>query len=1178
MYIKSMIIEGFKSYGSRTEIHGFDKEFNAITGLNGSGKSNILDAICFVLGISNLSQVRAGSLQELVYKSGQAGITKASVTIVFDNRDEKKSPLGYERYEEITVTRQTVIAGKNRYLINGSTVQNKRVTDLFNSVQLNVNNPHFLIMQGRITKVLNMKPPEILSMIEEAAGTRMYETKKQAAQKTIEKKDAKLQELNALVNEEIAPKLDRLKHERGQYLELQKVQRELEHVTKICIAYKYLCLENTSSKAQERLEEVVTKIQSNKEQKESGNAQIKELENQIEEMQRRKSAESDGQLEEREKELKDAEKIEATAAVKLKSAKDNISAEEKRCKQIEKSIHEDEKALGVKEGELGKIQDNYNTMKTEEEEDNAALAAAQKKFQAVSSGLMASDSGGDATLQDQLMAAKQEITQADTESKQCSMQLEHSKKQLAAREKEIKKTEKDYAEDTKQLSAMEKELTALEGELSKFNYEEGLIESLGERQGTLKSSIRKLRQQVESFESKNSNIIFRYQKPEPNFNDAAVRGYVCKLFKVKDKKFTTALETAAGGRLFNVIVDNEKISNLLIQKGRLQKRITFVPLNRIQGNAMDNRTIASAEQIAGKGRVFPALSLIDYEPQYKAAMQWLFGQVFVCADNKAANIVCYDNRIKKKCVTLDGDVYNPSGVISGGAAVKSASVLSLIEEMGDVEKQLAAQEAELAEVEREIARTSKVAASYAATKQKFEKRTHEVALVKQRFAQTSHHQNREEVDALKKTIEELAEKMEVCKQRQKEGSAKVKELTDKLKNINAIREKELKEAEKEMNRLKKKCDDSRKKWKQKEQAFDTLKLEIEELKKSIESGREQLATTQASIATMKEEVAKLSEVVSEKKDAVKELQGVVKALKESISKQNKEIQATIHKKEKLIKDIANCDLEVISLQHQMEKLKAEAKDAESKLKEMIRRYDWIEGDRQYFGKPNGIYDFEENDPKEASKRVAKLQETKEKLSRTVNTRAMNLLGKEEEQYNEMMRKKRIVENDKRKIEDVIKELDEKKRAALKVAWEQVNKDFGSIFSTLLPGTQAMLKPPDGKTLLDGLEVKIGFGGIWKESLGELSGGQRSLVALSLILAMLLFRPAPIYILDEVDAALDLSHTQNIGQMLKAHFKHSQFVIVSLKDGMFNNANVLFRTKFVEGMSTVTRTTAKDNAR
>ena len=117
-----------------------------------------------------------------------------------------------------------------------------------------------------------------------------------------------------------------------------------------------------------------------------------------------------------------------------------------------------------------------------------------------------------------------------------------------------------------------------------------------------------------------------------------------------------------------------------------------------------------------------------------------------------------------------------------------------------------------------------------------------------------------------------------------------------------------------------------------------------------------------------------------------------------------------------------------------------------------------------------------------------------------------------------------------------------------------------------------MQPPEGKDVLDGLEVKVAFGDNWKESLSELSGGQRSLVALSLILSLLLFKPAPLYILDEVDAALDLSHTQNIGQMLESHFKSSQFIVVSLKDGMFNNANVLFRTKFVDGMSTVGRTT------
>ena len=137
MYIKSMVLEGFKSYGQRIEINGFDKEFNAITGFNGSGKSNILDGICFVLGITNLGQVRAASLQDLVYKSGQAGIKKASVTITFDNRDRNLSPMGYEHHEEITVTRQVIIGGKNKFLINGSNVPNKRVHDMFCSVQLN---------------------------------------------------------------------------------------------------------------------------------------------------------------------------------------------------------------------------------------------------------------------------------------------------------------------------------------------------------------------------------------------------------------------------------------------------------------------------------------------------------------------------------------------------------------------------------------------------------------------------------------------------------------------------------------------------------------------------------------------------------------------------------------------------------------------------------------------------------------------------------------------------------------------------------------------------------------------------------------------------------------------------------------------------------------------------------
>lgn len=184
---------------------------------------------------------------------------------------------------------------------------------------------------------------------------------------------------------------------------------------------------------------------------------------------------------------------------------------------------------------------------------------------------------------------------------------------------------------------------------------------------------------------------------------------------------------------------------------------------------------------------------------------------------------------------------------------------------------------------------------------------------------------------------------------------------------------------------------------------------------------------------------------------------------------------------------------------------------------------------------------------------------------------MGMIEKAESEYTELLRKRKVVENDKKKIQKVIEELDVKKKSELQRTWVKVNNDFGSIFSTLLPGAKAKVEPPEGMEAWEGLEVKVAFGDEWKESLSELSGGQRSLLALSLILSLLLFKPAPMYILDEVDAALDLSHTQNIGNMLKTHFSQSQFIVVSLKEGMFNNANVIFRTKFIDGVSTVSRT-------
>lgn len=263
---------------------------------------------------------------------------------------------------------QVVIGGKNKYLINGSNVQNNRVQDFFRSVQLNVNNPHFLIMQGRITKVianrllfltqshhcwcfyfycqvLNMKPPEILAMIEEAAGTRMYEAKKQQALKTIEKKEEKIKEINDILMEEVTPTLNKLREERTQYLQFQKTERELEHLNRQYVAYKFCSMEQASSRLKEEFEDLHKERETLISTGENLKTEIAELEKQVHNLQQQRDEEGGKQLSGLEANLRAQEKAESKAQTAVKMHKESIKAEEKKKKGLTKSLEVDRAAL-----------------------------------------------------------------------------------------------------------------------------------------------------------------------------------------------------------------------------------------------------------------------------------------------------------------------------------------------------------------------------------------------------------------------------------------------------------------------------------------------------------------------------------------------------------------------------------------------------------------------------------------------------------------------------------------------------------------------------------------------------------------------------------------------------------------------------------------------------------------
>jgi structural maintenance of chromosome 2 len=331
---------------------------------------------------------------------------------------------------------------------------------------------------------------------------------------------------------------------------------------------------------------------------------------------------------------------------------------------------------------------------------------------------------------------------------------------------------------------------------------------------------------------------------------------------------------------------------------------------------------------------------------------------------------------------------------------------------------------------------------------------------------------------------------------------------------------------------------------------------------NFESNKREISEIEKKIKTVSENLKKLDVLLIEKKDEMTKNETEINTLKQEREKVDK-------KREELISEQKNIEIK-------MNKYDKEIKDSKVALQNLQNENKWIASEKSFFGMKDTDYDFTNIDSKAENEKKTKLIEENKILKRKVNMKVDVMADQYENKYNELINKKEIIIKDKANIEKAIIDMDQKRKDALEEIYEQVDKNLNSIYSTLLPGTKAKLGLLPDKGLMDGLELRVAFNNVWKKSLSELSGGQRSLLALSLILALLLYKPAPFYILDEIDAALDLSHTANLGYMIKEHFPQSQFIVVSLKDGMFNNANVLYKVSFSDGGSKVERISKDDN--
>lgn len=531
-----------------------------------------------------MTTVRAQNLQDLIYKRGQAGVTKASVTIVFDNADKRKSPIGFDEYAQISVTRQIVLGGTSKYLINGHRAQQHTVQNLFQSIQLNINNPNFLIMQGRITKVLNMKPQEILSMIEEAAGTRMFEDRRDKASKTMAKKELKVQEITELLKDEIDPKLEKLRAEKRAFLDFQQTQNDLEKMQKLVVSYDYIKNTERSKQAEEDADAKSQRVTMLEESAVRLKREIEYLQEDVEKVKaaRDKELRKGGKFQALEDEVKthshEIVRLSTTIELKQNEVKDETTKRE----DYERTAKDLEQQLKEKTELYEKVQKQYEVAHAEVSRQSEELNQKEELLQTLQTGV-ASREGQESGYQGQLQQARQRMNAASTEQEQAKLKITHLEKRIKEEEPNAKKAKDQNSGLLNDLRLLRSQAKKLETELTKHGYEAGKEEQWRSAETQLQNRIRTLQSEADTIKRKVANFDFSYQDPSPNFDRSKVKGLVAQLFTLdrEHAQAGTALEICAGGRLYNVVVDSAETGTELLSNGKLRKRVTIIPLNKI---------------------------------------------------------------------------------------------------------------------------------------------------------------------------------------------------------------------------------------------------------------------------------------------------------------------------------------------------------------------------------------------------------------------------------------------------------------------------------------------------------------------------------------------------------------------------------------------------------------------
>ncbi len=1162
MFLKRLDIVGFKSFAERIAVE-FVPGVTAVVGPNGSGKSNIIDAVRWVLGEQSAKSLRGGKMEDVIFAGSDSRkpLNFAEVTLTLDN-EEHRLPI---EYNEVSVTRRVYRSGDSEFYINKQSCRLKDIIDLFMDSGLG-REAFSIISQGKVEEILNSKAEERRTIFEEAAGVLKYKTRKKKAEAKLGETAENLNRVNDILHE-LESQVEPLKIQSSIAKDYLDKKNELENFEVALTVYE---IEELNHKW-----EILKKQFDIHQDQEMGlSSKVQKEEAIIEEMRDRLHA-LDESINDLQNVLLSAteelEKLEGRKEV-LKERKKNASNNKE---QLEKNVQE----MTTK---LAKLEEQKSLLTAEVENHTKSASSLRKLLKEKIELSNQLNIDIEATIES-LKGDYIELLNEKASSRNEKNLLEQQLNQHESKNQKLDDENKKYIDQRQMISEekrnTEEQLTHIRSEIEKqvhqFREHQNKLETLKnqyqKQETTLYQAyqyLQKAKSRKETLEEMEEDYSGFYQGVREVLKArdsklSGIEGAVAELIQVS-KQYELAIETALGGSAQNIIVLTEENGRKAIEylKKNRYGRATFLPLNIIKGKGLplnQLEIVRSSQSFIGM-----AADLVEVDSKYRTIISNLLGNVVITKDLQGANEVAKLLQYRYRIVTLDGDIVNPGGSMTGGAAKNTtASLISRKGELEDLKEKIVSMEDKTLQLEQQVKTLKQTVVQSEKNLEEARQQGEKLRLNEQEL--------KSEMRQIELAEKNLNEKLQIYDMERLESiqsvsniDQRIKELTIHLQDITV----KIESLEKEIETL------TLQKNNQKN-SKDELLAEISDIKadlavknEQLVSSRERLNNTEIEIeeclqkrAVYSEDLNWLEGEMTNNHSGEEELSEA--AEKKLIDKNETTKLISIRREERiqLQTKLEDAEINLKELKRQHKGLVEVVKDEEVK----INRLDVDLENRLTRLREEYMLTFEaakEQYPlqvpiEEAQKRVKLIKLAIDELG-TVNIGAIDEYERVSERYQFLNEQQKDLVEAKETLLQIIDEMDEEMKKRFEQTFEAVKFHFEPIFKALFGGGRAELKLTDPKDLLNtGVEIVAQPPGKKLQNLGLLSGGERALTAIALLFAILKVRPVPFCILDEVEAALDEANVYRFSKYLKKFSEETQFIVITHRKGTMEGADVLY---------------------